>query len=245
MLTEEAIQNGSLSLYEDDDYSIAVEVDEYNKSAEANRYRMKMMKKTVLLLQCISFIYVFILVVISFLRVQKYVSLMLIALALFDFSLYYMCGKKKNLWLHTLLCAPMLLYGLGAIPLLLGSAATANFYHKKDAVLKAEPGYPDFLEVQVHYMGEKRNYYDAPQPKMRGGNGMIIVDRLEGDVAVVESTSDSGEVTMQNMPREWIQGDVQAGDVLVKTHYGYAVDAEATQMRRQAAVQQLHSLAEL
>lgn len=57
---------------------------------------------------------------------------------------------------------------------------------------------------------------------------MIIIDRFEGDLAVLET--DSG---MIQAARSLLPENAQEGDILTQTADGYAVDAEATQARRE------------
>lgn len=72
---------------------------------------------------------------------------------------------------------------------------------------------------------------------------MLIIDRIEEDTAVVEcSNPATGEVIMQNIPRTWILGDIQEGDVLCKTPDGYAIDETETRKRRAQAAERLHQL---
>lgn len=57
---------------------------------------------------------------------------------------------------------------------------------------------------------------------------MIIIDRFEGDLAVLET--DSG---MIQAARSLLPEHAREGDILTQTADGYAVDAEATQARRE------------
>ncbi len=57
---------------------------------------------------------------------------------------------------------------------------------------------------------------------------MYIIERLEGDTAVIET--DDGTL---NIPRTQLPPAADEGDVLQKTVQGWEVDAEATQARRQ------------
>ncbi|MGN1403661.1 MAG: DUF3006 domain-containing protein [Ruminococcus sp.] len=57
---------------------------------------------------------------------------------------------------------------------------------------------------------------------------MIIIDRFEGDLAVLET--DSG---MIQAARSLLPENAQEGDILTQTADGYTVDAEATQARRE------------
>lgn len=57
---------------------------------------------------------------------------------------------------------------------------------------------------------------------------MIIIDRFEGEFAVLET--DSG---MVQTARSLLPETAREGDILVQTAEGYAADAEATQTRRE------------
>lgn len=58
---------------------------------------------------------------------------------------------------------------------------------------------------------------------------MIIIDRFEEEIAVLET--DSG---MLEIKRELLPENAAEGDVLAETDGAYIVDAEATQARRAA-----------
>lgn len=57
---------------------------------------------------------------------------------------------------------------------------------------------------------------------------MKIVDRLEGDVAVVEE----GDLFVR-LPLSILPADVREGDVLAKENGRYTVDVDATEKRKQ------------
>lgn len=57
---------------------------------------------------------------------------------------------------------------------------------------------------------------------------MIIIDRFEGDLVVLET--DSG---MIQAARSLLPENAREGDILTQTANGYAVDAEATRIRRE------------
>lgn len=74
---------------------------------------------------------------------------------------------------------------------------------------------------------------------------MLVVDRIEEDTIVVESSNPStGEVMMQKIPRTWILDEIHEGDVLCKTPDGYAVDETETKKRRAQTAQRLRQLQE-
>lgn len=68
----------------------------------------------------------------------------------------------------------------------------------------------------------------------------MIVDRIEGPLAIVERTpKDFVQIPLQN-----IAGKVRDGAVLTPTDQGYEVDEEATASRRAAHARLLESLFE-
>lgn len=73
----------------------------------------------------------------------------------------------------------------------------------------------------------------------------MIVDHIEEELAVIEETAETGEVTMRKLPLDWLPADVAEGDVLRKTEDGYVVDRSKTAKRRQSASALLQSLTEV
>ena len=59
----------------------------------------------------------------------------------------------------------------------------------------------------------------------------MILDRFEGDYAVLELTSETGETLYKNLPADWLPKDAAEGDVIVKADGRYAVDFYETQKR--------------
>ncbi len=57
---------------------------------------------------------------------------------------------------------------------------------------------------------------------------MYIIDRFEGDIAVVEAND-----TMLEIPRRLLPPDAQEGDVLQKDGDAYLVDRDATEKRKE------------
>ncbi|MBR6618592.1 MAG: DUF3006 domain-containing protein [Oscillospiraceae bacterium] len=57
---------------------------------------------------------------------------------------------------------------------------------------------------------------------------MDIIDRFEGEFAVIET-----EDGTQNIPRTQLPEDAAEGDVLRRTEDGWETDAEATRQRRE------------
>lgn len=66
----------------------------------------------------------------------------------------------------------------------------------------------------------------------------MIVDRIEGDLAVVEIEKGRFE----NVPVGSIEGDVRDGAVLVERDGGYVVDEDETKLRSEAVHARLNSL---
>lgn len=57
---------------------------------------------------------------------------------------------------------------------------------------------------------------------------MYIIDRFEGDIAVVEA-----DETMLDIPRSQLPAEAQEGDVLQKNGDVYVVDRAATEKRKE------------
>lgn len=67
----------------------------------------------------------------------------------------------------------------------------------------------------------------------------IIIDRIEGDIVVVEVNGDK----MQNIPKSNIEGQFKEGDVLIKLNNGkLKVDEELTKQRREEMAKKLKKL---
>ena len=66
----------------------------------------------------------------------------------------------------------------------------------------------------------------------------LIIDRIEGDVAVVET--EDGSFT--DVPLARIAGKAREGAVLAKAPLGYTVDEEATAARRAAMQEKANRL---
>ncbi len=58
---------------------------------------------------------------------------------------------------------------------------------------------------------------------------MIIIDRIEGDYAVLEAEEEMLHIALSELPAE-----AGEGDILVQTEQGWMIDAQATQERREA-----------
>lgn len=71
---------------------------------------------------------------------------------------------------------------------------------------------------------------------------MILVERIEDGVAVLEVTDSDGVSIHRTMPLKALGVAACAGDVLLQTENGWQIDTEATDMRRKLAVQRIHRL---
>lgn len=70
----------------------------------------------------------------------------------------------------------------------------------------------------------------------------MIIDRFEGEYAVLELREETGEVLYKNLPASWLPDDAAEGDVVVKTAEGYAIDTLETEKRRMEAAEKLHEM---
>lgn len=57
---------------------------------------------------------------------------------------------------------------------------------------------------------------------------MIIIDRFEGESAILETDEDMITISRAELPQE-----ASEGDILLQTENGWQVDAQATQQRRE------------
>lgn len=71
---------------------------------------------------------------------------------------------------------------------------------------------------------------------------MILVERIEDGIAVLEITDSIDAVTHRSMPVQALGLTVHAGDVLYQTDSGWQIDRAATEARRRFAVQRFHRL---
>ena len=70
----------------------------------------------------------------------------------------------------------------------------------------------------------------------------IIIDRIEEDIAVLEESLPTGEVSERRVPMAWLPEDAREGDVLRRTAEGFAIDARETARRRAEAAAVLRKL---
>jgi hypothetical protein len=66
---------------------------------------------------------------------------------------------------------------------------------------------------------------------------MLILDRIEGQTAVLETESG-----LKNVPRTQLPAEVKEGDVLLSSETGYVIDAAATQARREKLLKKARNL---
>ena len=62
---------------------------------------------------------------------------------------------------------------------------------------------------------------------------MLILDRLEGDTALIEYTDDNGNIVIIKADMNAISPEVKEGDVLVYNDEIYSTDYKATDIRRE------------
>lgn len=71
---------------------------------------------------------------------------------------------------------------------------------------------------------------------------MILVERVEDGIAVLEITNSTDAITYHSMPVQALGLAVHAGDVLYQTESGWQVDTAATEARRRLAAGRFHRL---
>ncbi|MDD5948060.1 MAG: DUF3006 domain-containing protein [Oscillospiraceae bacterium] len=71
---------------------------------------------------------------------------------------------------------------------------------------------------------------------------MILVERVEDGIAVLEITDRTNGMTHRSMPVQALGLAVHAGDVLYQTESGWQVDTAATEARRRLAAGRFHRL---
>lgn len=71
---------------------------------------------------------------------------------------------------------------------------------------------------------------------------LYILDRLEGNTAVLEITDETDHTHWQQIVREALPADAQEGDVLVPAAEGWQVDEQATATRRQRMAERIARL---
>lgn len=67
---------------------------------------------------------------------------------------------------------------------------------------------------------------------------MLIIDRFEGDIAIVETD----ENTFMQIPRTALPPNAKEGDIVVKVEDKYIIDYESTEKRRQKIIDMQNSL---
>lgn len=71
---------------------------------------------------------------------------------------------------------------------------------------------------------------------------MLIVDRIEENVAVLEDTGETGAAGFRSLPLDWLPAEIREGDVLRKVQGSYCIDTAETEKRRHAAAALLTEL---
>lgn len=69
-----------------------------------------------------------------------------------------------------------------------------------------------------------------------------ILDRWEGDTAVIEVTNEDDHTHWRQAAREALPANVREGDVLRLTEQGWQVDVQATEARRRKMAERLARL---
>ncbi len=72
-------------------------------------------------------------------------------------------------------------------------------------------------------------------------NEVCILDRWEGDTAVIEVTDEADQIRWQQVPRQQLP-DAREGDVLLFDGQHWKVDETATALRRQKIARRLARL---
>ncbi|NMA79037.1 MAG: DUF3006 domain-containing protein [Clostridiales bacterium] len=67
---------------------------------------------------------------------------------------------------------------------------------------------------------------------------MLIIDRFEGDFAIIETDED----TFMQIPRKELPQNAREGDIIVKANDEYIIDHESTKKRRQKIIDMQNSL---
>lgn len=71
---------------------------------------------------------------------------------------------------------------------------------------------------------------------------MLILDRFEGETALIEYTDENGNVVIIRAERNSVSAEVKEGDVLMCNDGIYFTDAEATDIRRKKIINRLRSM---
>lgn len=71
---------------------------------------------------------------------------------------------------------------------------------------------------------------------------MLILDRFEENLAVIEKTDENGEITYLNIDRSIISSEVREGEVLYLREGIYYTDAFATERRRKEILERLKAV---
>lgn len=71
---------------------------------------------------------------------------------------------------------------------------------------------------------------------------MLILDRFEGDFALIEVTDENNNITSIEIPKNRIASDAREGDILIPDNDIYVTDTDATLLRRKRIINRLRRL---
>lgn len=71
---------------------------------------------------------------------------------------------------------------------------------------------------------------------------MLILDRFEGDFALIEVTDENDNITSIEIPKNRIASDAREGDILILNNDIYVTDTDATLLRRKRIINRLRRL---
>ena len=71
---------------------------------------------------------------------------------------------------------------------------------------------------------------------------MLILDRFEGDFALIELTDENDNITSIEIPKDRIASDAKEGDILILNNDIYVTDTDATLLRRKRIINRLRRL---
>ena len=71
---------------------------------------------------------------------------------------------------------------------------------------------------------------------------MLILDRFEGDFALIEVTDENDNITSIEIPKDRIASDAKEGDILILNNDIYVTDTDATLLRRKRIINRLRRL---
>lgn len=247
-VTDDIIRHKSIDMYDNTiDLELIDSVKEYNQIAEKMIVKLRTSKRIhtgMILMNLFSIYTMLIQWNLNVLYRSEFVALYVIITVLFLISIPVFLIWKKYLWVHTIFSALLPILSTAFVLYPLGNFLLSYLYWKSMKPCMETRGYPEFSQITIRFLsGNAPTVQNARDESLRGGTGMLIVDRIEEDTIVLEcSNPASGEVYEQNIPRTWVLGDVHEGDVLCKTAEGYAVNEAETRKRRLNNALRLQSL---